>query len=184
MMQGDGTDRASVKGRGCGRIIASLWVVTLLIFVAYAAASAAPKNLPKAKAGDCAACHGTEKPLPQGHPDTKAMNYDGCKACHPKGGEKTLAGKLPLSHQHQLAGVNCEKCHGKTKKPENVKMKVCVDCHGSPDKLAEKTAQVKPANPHNSPHYGPSADCTLCHHQHKKSEDYCAQCHQFNFKLP
>jgi uncharacterized paraquat-inducible protein A len=27
--------------------------------------------------------------------------------------------------------------------------------------------------------------CNLCHHQHEKSENYCAQCHSnFDFKVP
>ncbi|MBW2098891.1 MAG: cytochrome c3 family protein [Deltaproteobacteria bacterium] len=32
-------------------------------------------------------------------------------------------------------------------------------------------------NPHNSPHYGADLDCNFCHHQHSKSENFCAQCH-------
>lgn len=50
--------------------------------------------------------------------------------------------------------------------------------------LTASTAGVKPTNPHNSPHYGKHADCNLCHHQHEKSENYCTQCHKFDFKLP
>jgi hypothetical protein len=52
------------------------------------------------------------------------------------------------------------------------------------EKVSAATASVKPTNPHNSPHYGKNADCNLCHHQHEKSENYCTQCHKFDFKLP
>ncbi|HSD42833.1 MAG TPA: cytochrome c3 family protein [Burkholderiales bacterium] len=45
------------------------------------------------------------------------------------------------------------------------------------------SAELK--NPHNSPHYGRDADCNLCHHQHAKSENYCAQYHEkWAFKVP
>ncbi len=33
--------------------------------------------------------------------------------------------------------------------------------------------------PHTSPHYGTELDCTLCHKQHAKNENYCNQCHKF-----
>jgi len=145
---------------------------------------AAPKLLPNAKAADCGACHGTEKVLPSGHPATKAMSWKGCVACHAKGGKMSLVGKISGGHIHHLQGVNCVGCHGKTRKPEEVPMAKCVACHGSTDALAQKTASVKPENPHTSPHYGTTLDCNLCHRQHAKSEDYCAQCHNFNFKTP
>lgn len=147
---------------------------------------AAPKlDVSKAgvKGGDCAACHGKDKVLPESHADTKAMNWDACKACHNKD-NLSLTGKLPNGHHHILADVHCVKCHGKTKTPEALTMEQCVACHGPTAKLAEKTKDVKPNNPHTSPHYGTDLDCNLCHHQHAKSENYCAQCHKFDFKTP
>ena len=99
-------------------------------------------------------------------------------------GETALARKMPLRSAHQLAGVTCVNCHGKTKKPELPAMDKCVACHGSTAELAEKTANVKPENPHNSPHWGPDMDCNVCHHEHAKSENYCFYCHNFNFKVP
>jgi cytochrome c553 len=159
--------------------------VTLLFLIAAAgqSVSAAPKRIANAKAGDCAACHGKDKVLPDSHPATKGMDWKACQACH-KEGKMTLAGKVPGSHIHQLTGVNCAACHGKTRKPAATEMKKCVGCHGSTAKLAEKTAGVKPENPHTSPHYGTDLDCNLCHHQHAKSENYCNQCHKFDFKVP
>ena len=145
---------------------------------------AAPKlEQAKVKAGDCTGCHAKVKVLPDNHPDTKEMKLDACKACHGRD-KANLAGKMPGSHHHQLAGINCAQCHGKAAKPEALAMEQCVACHGSTDKLAEKTKNVKPENPHTSPHYGTTLDCNLCHHQHAKSENYCSQCHKFDFKTP
>ncbi|MCX7981760.1 MAG: cytochrome c3 family protein [Syntrophales bacterium] len=135
------------------------------------------------KAGDCQACHRDKKVLPDNHPSTVEMNWKGCIMCHPKG-DKDLTGKIPGSHRHYLSGVNCVSCHGKVKKETPVKMAKCVSCHGATVKLAERTAHVKPTNPHTSPHYGTELDCNLCHHQHTKSENYCLQCHSFPFRVP
>ena len=166
----------------CGSIIVGICLV-LFVLVGATAAVAAPKRLATAKPGDCAACHGTQKVLPADHKSTKAMTYQGCLECHDKKGGMTLWTKMPLAHMHQLAGVNCQKCHGKTKKPEEVPMSKCVTCHNV-DKVAEKTASVKPQNPHESVHYGRNLDCNLCHREHGKSENYCAQCHSFKFVVP
>ena len=170
------------KRRKILSVMAILACALFLLMAAVQGVLAAPKLLPKAKAGDWGACHGKDKVLPDNHPDTKTMNGKGCLACH-KEGKMSLVGKMPGSHVHQLAGVNCASCHGKGK-PEAVAMDKCVACHGSTAKLAEKTAKVKPENPHTSPHYGTELDCNLCHHQHAKSENYCNQCHSFGFKVP
>ncbi len=144
---------------------------------------AAPKNVPTAKAGNCAACHGAQAVLPAGHGDTKAMTYKDCLGCHEKTGPQKLEGRIPGSHIHRLNNITCQMCHGKAKKPEAVKMKQCATCHDA-DKLAAQTAQVKPENPHTSPHYGTSLDCNVCHHQHEKSGNFCSQCHKFDFVVP
>jgi hypothetical protein len=166
-----------------GRLLLGLCLALSLLMATTVPAMAAPKKIATAKPGDCKACHGSEKVLPADHKDVKAMAYTDCLGCHEKTGASTLRGKMPASHIHQFAGVNCAKCHGKTKKPEEVKMKQCVACHNT-DKLAEKTAKVKPSNPHESPHYGRTLDCNLCHHQHGKSENFCSQCHKFDFVVP
>jgi hypothetical protein len=157
--------------------------LVLFMLIGAATVMAAPKRIATAKPGDCAACHGTQKVLPADHKSTKGMTYQNCLECHEKSGPMTLWTKVPLAHIHQLVDVNCQKCHGKTKKPEEVKMKQCVTCHNT-DKVAEKTAKVKPQNPHESVHYGRTLDCNLCHHEHAKSENYCAQCHKFDFVVP
>ncbi len=161
-------------------------LILIFFFVASTVTAAEkPKRLQNVKQpGQCSACHGKEKALPAEHPDTKGMNYQACLPCHDAAGDQTLRTKLPLGHIHMLKGITCEKCHGKAKKQAALTMAQCVACHGSTDKLAEKTAKVKPENPHTSPHYGTSLDCNVCHHQHGKSENFCSQCHNFKYKVP
>jgi hypothetical protein len=90
-----------------------------------------------------------------------------------------------LGKLHARMGVECPQCHANAKKPEPVPMEKCLSCHGDTQKLAAKTAKVKPRNPHENKHYGTEADCNLCHHQHKKSENFCLPCHQrFDFVVP
>jgi hypothetical protein len=89
-----------------------------------------------------------------------------------------------LGKLHAASGVKCADCHGNVKKPQPVAMEKCLTCHGDTTALAEKTANVKPRNPHESRHYGTEADCNLCHHQHRKSENFCLDCHnRFDFKV-
>jgi hypothetical protein len=143
----------------------------------------APKRFPDAKATDCAACHGSRSPLPKDHPDTAGMSLKNCRECHANGSPTALTGKLPLSHFHQLAGAGCANCHADPKNPEAVPAKDCLKCHDM-ERVSAATAEVKPHNPHDSPHYGKNSDCNLCHHQHEKSENYCSQCHNFNYSVP
>lgn len=158
----------------------------ILVFAATSGVSvlAAPKKLETAKAGDCAACHGTDKVLPQGHAPTAGMTGEACLGCHQKGSPLALRMKMPLSHFHQLQGVTCQKCHGNTKTPAALSTEQCLACHGSMEKVAARTAKVKPNNPHASPHGKTYIACDLCHHQHAKSENFCAQCHDFKFAVP
>lgn len=152
------------------------------------AATPAPTRDPVAQAQDCRACHKGEGryggALPERHKPVQGQKLADCLACHDKRGDDTLAGKLPGSHLHQLAGVGCADCHGKEGKPAVVEMDRCLACHGSGDKVAALTAQMKPQNPHLSVHYGSELDCNLCHRQHAKSENYCAECHRWQFKVP
>ena len=84
--------------------------------------------------------------------------------------------------RHVARGVKCESCHGPDKKIEYPEKEQCIQCH-DPKKIAEQTKNVKPANPHDSPHYHQDLECTLCHVQHAKPENYCNQCHKFDFKV-
>ncbi|MCD8339543.1 MAG: cytochrome c3 family protein [Burkholderiales bacterium] len=84
--------------------------------------------------------------------------------------------------RHVARGVTCDKCHGANNEIGTPGMDQCVQCH-VPEQVAEKTANVKPQNPHSSPHYGNSLDCTLCHAQHSETTNYCASCHDFDFNV-
>lgn len=86
--------------------------------------------------------------------------------------------------RHKAAGVACADCHIKGKKPTFLSAEQCLKCHGPATALVEKTANVKPENPHASPHWGPQMDCTVCHRQHEKTVDWCSHCHAYGFKVP
>lgn len=157
-------------------------VLGLLLAVCALPALAAPKD---GKPSDCYSCHEkSDKVLPDTHKPTEGMTLETCRDCHRHGGKSArLSGKLPLVHTHQLSGMSCARCHGDGKKKEAVETEVCESCH-DPVKLAQKTAQVKPENPHTSPHYGTALNCTFCHRAHEPSENFCAQCHTFKFVVP
>lgn len=88
-----------------------------------------------------------------------------------------------LAENHVAKGLQCQTCHGKDlKNPEMPTIDTCTGCHNV-DQLVEKTKGVKPVNPHVSPHYGKTLDCTNCHMMHSESENFCNQCHEFNFKV-
>ena len=166
-----------------GATLATIVLVCGLVSAAFAQSAAKPKLLATAKPSDCAACHGKVSPLPQAHPAIANKAMSDCLGCHAKASANTLRGKLPLSHTHQLSGVTCKSCHANARKPEAVKAAKCLTCH-SGEAIFAATAAVKPTNPHGSPHYGKESDCNLCHHPHEKAENYCAQCHKFEFKVP
>jgi cytochrome c553 len=184
-MMTPGSDSVAPEGRLFPWLVLIVVVFALLSpgFLADTASGEA-KKATGAKAGDCAVCHGTQRVLPPGHEATAAMDGAACTTCHTKKGKESLRAKMPLGHLHSLAGVSCQKCHGIAQPPEAVKMKGCTTCHGDPEKLAEKTKEVKPENPHTSPHYGTELDCNVCHHQHEKSENFCSQCHSFTYTVP
>ena len=109
------------------------------------------------------------------------MSITQCLDCH-KGDEPSLTNVLPLSHSHLLNGISCTACHGDADPPQFVGTGQCLTCH-KPGDLIDATKDVEEANPHNS-HYGPELDCDLCHHAHRESENFCNQCHDFNFVVP
>ncbi len=86
-----------------------------------------------------------------------------------------------LEEKHKSAGLACDACHKESPPARKVPMEVCTSCHGDYARLAEATKKSEP-NPHDS-HEGPIA-CEKCHHNHKPSENYCAACHNFGFKVP
>lgn len=164
-------------------IFAVFFILTSSLSVSPLLSAQFPKRMGTSKPDDCQSCHGSKKVLPASHGDTKGMTFEICRGCHQKG-EKSLIGKFPLSHIHQLSGVACNKCHEDNQNPMPLPAEQCLACHGgSNEKLAEMTANVE-NNPHESPHGARASDCNVCHHQHRKSENYCAKCHKFNFIVP
>ena len=87
-----------------------------------------------------------------------------------------------MFEKHTNSGLACSACHKESPPATPVQTPTCEGCHGTYEKIAEKTAETVP-NPHAS-HWG-QLDCSSCHHMHKPSENFCAKCHpQFDFKVP
>ncbi len=96
----------------------------------------------------------------------------------------TAAQAAALADKHIAKGLQCAVCHGPDQKNlQEPTTETCTACHNV-KALVAKTKNVKPANPHFSPHYQDQLDCTNCHMGHQESENFCNQCHQFNFKVP
>jgi hypothetical protein len=82
-----------------------------------------------------------------------------------------------LSDRHVTLGLKCESCHGEASPTKAATTAQCLQCHGSFEALAKKTADMEP-NPHSN-HIVDSSDteCSFCHHSHKANEVGCNQCH-------
>lgn len=85
---------------------------------------------------------------------------------------------------HLDKGVKCADCHGAAKTPAHVTAEPCLSCHGPYEQLAEKTAKLRPLNPHASPHWGADIECAVCHRQHASTRNWCAHCHTVENKAP
>jgi hypothetical protein len=92
------------------------------------------------------------------------------------------AGHGFLINKHIAAKLTCADCHP-TMPAQPTATATCLGCHGGTyDVLAAQTGADEP-NPHQS-HQG-DVPCAACHHVHKASENFCAQCHtEFHFKTP
>ncbi|MBU2549375.1 MAG: cytochrome c3 family protein [Proteobacteria bacterium] len=144
--------------------------------------AAGPSRLETAPPGDCVACHGSKRVLPADHGETKKMARKDCLECHEEK-TKSLRTRMPLSHTHWLGHVSCAECHPSGTSGPAPSTNQCLECHGSFETVARATRGMDP-DPHNSPHYGMKLDCDLCHHQHAKSENFCAQCHSWTLSVP
>lgn len=85
--------------------------------------------------------------------------------------------------RHAAKGVACASCHGEKNEVTYPSIEQCSKCH-NPAEMEAKTKDMKPANPHVSPHYGNQLDCANCHVQHAEPVNFCDQCHTFGFKVP
>ncbi|MBO6639925.1 MAG: cytochrome c3 family protein [Roseitalea sp.] len=160
-------------------------LVSMIVFAVVAGFTGAVLGSPE-DGGDCASCHQSEQVLPAGHPPTAGMDLDGCLACHVDGTPLTLHSAMPLSHQHMLAGITCADCHGEEDvvAPAPMTTEQCLVCHGPLEALGALTADVQPTNPHMTPHGPTFAECDLCHQVHEPSQNFCADCHDFEFVVP
>ena len=144
-------------------------------------AFAESKRLEITDNGDCGACHGNDRVLPNGHVQTKSLSGNPCKGCHSRK-EQNLWGKVPLSHLHLWNGISCRNCHGEATSHKALTTAQCLSCHKNYPEVAKLTRGLTP-NPHES-HSG-NIECGLCHKAHRKSESYCNMCHNFfNFRVP
>jgi len=105
-------------------------------------------------------------------------------ACTLHGASSGMAQAPLLDEIHAEKGIACADCHTNGGQRSAVPMITCLDCHDTSE-LADSTAESHPSNPHKNRHYSTEADCNLCHHQHKKSENFCLPCHgTFDFVVP
>lgn len=89
------------------------------------------------------------------------QNIKDCAACHTK--ENAVAGQS-VRHARQQS---------------------LLDLPQSYAAVAEKTKNLKNGepNPHASHHYGEGIACTACHSEHKTSQVYCNNCHEFKYQI-
>ena len=161
-------------------------VLTLVLWLCCGVTSSAwagPARNATVAPGDCAGCHIGDTVLPAAHSSTKDMDADGCGTCHGLK-EKTLRGRMPLAHAHMLNGLSCGDCHDRGAPSGAFSgMKKCLSCHEGGKEVAARTGGKDP-NPHDSDHYGTDMDCEVCHHMHRQSENFCMQCHDFEWIVP
>ncbi len=150
--------------------------------VGWAADTAKPKRADNVEFAKCAVCHGEKAGLPSGHPSPTDPAKSDCLECHKKQEETSLRTKIPLSHLHEMHGVTCGDCHDSSAPPEALSSEDCLGCHGPFEDLKKKTAKTE-YNPHDS-HYQEALGCDGCHHAHSPGENFCAQCHDLEWKVP
>jgi hypothetical protein len=82
-----------------------------------------------------------------------------------------------LADTHKKAGIECASCHKETPAATEAPKAVCLTCH---ENYKDQAASY--IDPHNA--HVEFSNCSDCHHSHKKSENQCLQCHDFNIKTP
>jgi len=134
---------------------------------------------------DCFSCHKATKKGVVTFPGRPGMKASKEKMPGMYKYFESWMGSEHLDGSHRLKGVYCLDCHADYMDEyavENTKPG-CVECHGGDEEMANKTKATKfMQNPHKS-HYM-DLKCSACHCSHKPFEDFCAQCHPFNFKAP
>ena len=152
---------------------------------AWAADAAKPTWKADVEFTKCSVCHGEKTGLPKDHPSPTDPAKSNCLECHKSMEESTLRTKVPLAHLHEMHGVTCGDCHDSSAPPQALDSDQCLNCHGPFDDLKKKWKQRADSekNPHDS-HYQEALTCDACHHAHSSSENFCAQCHNWEYKVP
>lgn len=132
----------------------------------------------------CDTCHEETDLLPEAHLPTAGMSMLGCRICHGAEEVEPLDDHIFQSHTHFFAEVTCADCHEDPEDPYEPEIETCTKCHGPISALAAATADIGHANPHDSPHGAPYQECVLCHYQHEPPDNFCANCHEFDFTMP
>ncbi len=125
-----------------------------------------------------------DDPAPSGLLFAQKSAPEKAPAAQPGGGSTIASPATPfLADLHKEKKLDCSSCHGKktvVDDNESVVNNKCIECHGSLEKIAEKSKHE--VNPHKS-HLG-NINCTVCHHGHTTSWTYCLNCHNFDLKIP
>lgn len=91
-----------------------------------------------------------------------------------------------LADRHVDRGMACTACHkdGGFELKDVPPYGVCSQCHGDYEAMMAVTGEkyLETTDPH-SQHDG-DLSCTECHKGHKPGQNYCAGCHDFEFKVP
>ena len=101
------------------------------------------------------------------------------------------AASAGVADHHTKMGLDCKSCHGPDGKGE-VTTQTCTGCHQVDALVAQQVVEGHlhavdrrtGKGIHFSPPYGNELDCASCHMGHSDSENFCNQCHQFDFKVP
>lgn len=99
--------------------------------------------------------------------------------------QAAAAGEPMLADRHAARGLSCASCHDETPPARPVRTEKCLSCHESFEALGRRHDEKKSGNLPN-PHVNHNDElyCEDCHHAHSPSVNYCAQCHDFAYKVP
>lgn len=135
---------------------------------------------------DCGLCHSDRADMASGGAMAAVHATNDCLTCH---NDST---SLATAHE----GATADSKMPKKLKDTDIESDTCLSCHGSWQKLAEKTSGLTvltdeegtTVNPHELPaaHVDEKLNCIDCHTVHEesdiaqKSEDSCISCHHKN----
>lgn len=108
-----------------------------------------------------------------------------CSVLMAAGATTDPAAAAMLADRHVAKGMTCGSCHAETPPSKAVKTEKCLECHGSLEKIGEQYDAAKSGNLPN-PHVNHNSElyCEDCHRGHSQGVNYCAQYHDFVYKIP